>query len=96
MEPILVNSAESKPPLPPTYLVWAILTTILCCLPFGIVAIVKSAKVESYYVQGLYAESLRASKEAKKWSIVSACVAGGVWVVYAIVIVAIALAGACR
>lgn len=82
--------------MPPTYLVWAILTTVLCCLPFGVVAIVKSTKVESYYIQGLYAESLNASKEAKKWSIVSACVAGGVLIVYAIMVVALALSGACN
>lgn len=91
-----MESTEQRPPMPPTYLVWAILTTFFCCLPFSIVAIVKSTKVESYYIQGLYAESLSASKEAKKWSIVSACVAGGVWIVYAIVVIAVAFAGACN
>lgn len=82
--------------MPPTYLVWSILTTILCCLPFGIVAIVQSAKVESLYVQGLYAEALKASNEAKKWSIVSACVAGGSWIIYLVVIIALAAMGGCR
>ncbi|MGN0028207.1 MAG: CD225/dispanin family protein [Marinilabiliaceae bacterium] len=59
--------------MPPTYLVWSIVMTILCCLPFGIVAIVKSSKVESYYFLGLYAESLKSSNDAKIWCIVSAC-----------------------
>lgn len=93
MEPILANSAEPRPPLPPTYLVWAILTTMLCCLPFGVVAIVKSTKVESFYIQGLYAESLRASNDAKKWSIVSACVAVGVWFIYFILLAILAALG---
>lgn len=67
------DSDSQRPPMPPTYLVWSIVMTILCCLPFGIVAIVKSTKVESYYFQGLYAESLKASNDAKIWCIVAAC-----------------------
>lgn len=73
LPPVSSVSDSQKPPMPPTYLVWAIVTTLLCCLPFGIVAIVKSSKVESYYFQGLYAESLKASNDAKIWCIVAAC-----------------------
>lgn len=57
------------PPMPTTYLVWAILETILCCLPCGIVGIVYASKVESLYNQGRYDESLRASNTAKNWLI---------------------------
>lgn len=60
--------------MPPSFLVWSILATIFCCLPFGIVAIVKSAKVESLYIQGDYGQSLQASNDAKKWCIISAVV----------------------
>lgn len=67
-----MESTEQRPVMPPSYLVWSILATIFCCLPFGIVAIVKSAKVESLYNQGDYGQSLQASKDAKKWCIVSA------------------------
>lgn len=67
-----------RPDLPPrkpdNYLVWAILTTLFCCLPFGIVAIVKSSKVDSLWYAGYYNEALQASNEAKKWSIISAVV----------------------
>lgn len=63
-----------RPVMPPSFLVWSILATIFCCLPFGIVAIVKSAKVESLYIQGDYGQSLQASNDAKKWCIISAVV----------------------
>lgn len=54
---------------PNNYLAWAILTTLFCCLPFGIAAIVSASKVDSLYASGQYAESQRASDSAKKWSI---------------------------
>ncbi|MCM1224095.1 MAG: CD225/dispanin family protein, partial [Lachnospiraceae bacterium] len=62
------------PRKPNTYLVWAILTTVLCCLPFGIVSIVKSTQVDSNWNAGNYDEAYRASDSAKKWAIISAVV----------------------
>lgn len=56
-------------PKPDNYLVWAILTTLFCCLPFGIAAIVFASKVDGLYTAGQYAEAQRASDNAKKWSI---------------------------
>ena len=38
---------------PDNYLVWAILSTVFCCLPLGIVAIVKASKVDALWAQGL-------------------------------------------
>lgn len=80
--------------MPPTHLVWAILTTILCCLPFGIVAIVKSSKVERYYFNGLYAEALEASNDAKKWSIIAAIVGAVFILLYTFLMVIGVAAGA--
>ncbi len=54
------------PQKPDNYLVWAILSTLLCCLPFGIVAIVKSSKVDSLWYAGNHAEAIQASNDAKK------------------------------
>ena len=62
---------HAAPPCPPTYTVWAVLATVLCCLPFGIVAIVKGNNVTSLYTQGKYDLALMASDEAKKWTIVA-------------------------
>jgi hypothetical protein len=36
-------------PCPPTNLVWAIITTVLCCIPSGIVAIFYALKVSNKY-----------------------------------------------
>ena len=64
----------ARPPMPDTYMVWAILVTLLCCLPFGIVSIVKASQVSSLYNQGRYQEAVAASEAAKKWAIWSAIV----------------------
>ncbi len=58
------------PVRPKNWLVESILVTILCCLPFGIAGIIFSAKVNSLYDQGLYNESIRASANAKKWTMI--------------------------
>jgi len=55
----------------PNYLPQAILTTIFCCLPFGIVAIVYAAQVNSKLAAGDYEGALSASKSAKLWSWIS-------------------------
>jgi hypothetical protein len=58
---------------PSNYLVWSILVTLFCCLPLGIVAIVKSSQVNGLWAQGRYAEAQAAADSAKKfviWSVV--------------------------
>lgn len=59
-------------PPPENHLVWAILSTIMCCLPLGIVSIVKSNQVHTLWAQGYVAEARRAADEAKKWAMWSA------------------------
>ena len=61
-----------QPPMPDTYMVWAVLVTVFCCLPFGIVSIVKASQVSSLYNQRRYQEAVAASEAAKKWAIWSA------------------------
>jgi interferon-induced transmembrane protein len=58
---------------PQNYLVWAILTTLFCCLPAGVVAIVFAAQVNSKWAMGDFQGALNSSKNAKLWSIISAC-----------------------
>lgn len=55
---------------PKTWLAESILVTIFCCLPFGIVGIVKAASVSSRYSVGDFAGARRASAEAKKWTLI--------------------------
>lgn len=57
--------------MPPTYLVWSIIMTILCCTIPGIVAIIFSAKVSSKYYEGDLDGSRRASHNAEIWIIIS-------------------------
>jgi len=62
-----------RPPKPDNYLVWAILVTLLCCIPLGIVAIVFATQVDSKYALGDDAGAAQASKQARLWSILGAC-----------------------
>ncbi len=64
------GTPQSTPP--PTHLVWAILTTIFCCTPFGIPAIVYAAQVESLFYRGQVAQAKHYSEKAKMWSILAA------------------------
>lgn len=78
---------------PPNYLVWAILTTIFCCLPLGIVSIVFAAQVNSKFAVGDFAGAQASSRKAKLWAIWSA-VAGVVFIVlYVIFFIAVIAAG---
>ncbi|MEV4604499.1 CD225/dispanin family protein [Amycolatopsis sp. NPDC049253] len=60
------------PPPPDNRLVWGILTTIFCCLPLGIVSIVKANEVNSLWYQGRFAEAQHAADQAGKWAMWSA------------------------
>lgn len=53
---------------PPTNMVWAVLCTIFCCLPFGIVAIIKASNVNSAWYSGNRELAVRNSKDAMKWA----------------------------
>ena len=66
------GGGDVLPPEPPTYLALSILCTLLCCLPFGIVAIIMSAGVSSAYNRGDYQTAKRKSDAARNWIIASA------------------------
>lgn len=73
---------SATPPLPtqhapyiPNHLVWAILSTLFCCLPFGVVSIVFAAQVDGKRAAGDIAGAEDASRKAKLWAIVSAACA---------------------
>lgn len=60
---------------------WAILCTVLCCLPIGVVSIVYSTRVSGLWSQGRYAEAQAAANNAKKWAIIGAIVGAVVYVI---------------
>ena len=51
----------------PNHLVKAIISTICCCLPFGIVAIVFAAQVNGKLDSGDYGGAQKASEQANMW-----------------------------
>lgn len=70
--PIPSGSSATFPAVPPkSWLVESILATLFCCLPFGIVGIVYACKVSSEFSAGHYEASLKASKDAGKWTKIS-------------------------
>lgn len=60
------------PRKPDSNLVWAILSTLFCCLPLGIVSIVYASKVDSAWNAGDYLGAEKASKNAATYAWVSA------------------------
>ena len=66
------SSEPQSSPLPiDNHLVWAILTTIFCCLPFGIVSIVYAARVNGLVAEGKIDSARQASDKAKMWAWIS-------------------------
>jgi len=97
--------SENFPPPPPAYppnpgfsapppnnnLALAIIATVLCCLPLGIVGIVKSAEVNGKWAQGDFAGAQASADAAKKWSIASMITAGTLGVLYVLFVVVIGM-----
>lgn len=72
----------------PNYLVFAILTTVLCCLPAGIPAIVYAAQVNSKLQIGDIAGAQASSNNAKMWCWIAfglGLAFGGLWMLVMIV-----------
>lgn len=82
------NYGQPQKPLSGTpYMVFAILTTLFCCLPLGIASIVYASKINSLQRMGDYAGAQNAAKKAKLFSIISAVLGGIVLVIYIIILV---------
>lgn len=77
-----------RPPKPDSNMIWAIIS-ISICLPFGILALMESVKVDSLYSDGDVNGSIRASENAKKWAMWSICA----WIIIIGIIIIAAIAG---
>lgn len=73
---------------PDNYLVFAIITTVLCCLPLGIVSIIHSTKVDNLWNSGQYVEATAASNQAKQFAIYAAIAGVIVWGIYLMMVAA--------
>lgn len=73
-----------SPPIakPDSNLVGAILVTLFCCLPFGVVSIVYAAQVDSKWNAGDWNGARRAAQLAKSWglaALITGVVVGLLW-----------------
>lgn len=68
------NNSQIRPIRPDNNLIWAILSTVCCCLPLGIYAIIQASKVNGLYDRGLYNEAQHMANEAKKWAGIGALI----------------------
>ena len=57
---------------PPSNMVWAVLATVFCCMPAGIVSIVYASRVSGLYHKGDFVGAKRASDRAAYWALGSA------------------------
>ncbi|MDD2955654.1 MAG: CD225/dispanin family protein [Oscillospiraceae bacterium] len=78
------------------YLVWAIIVTLLCCLPLGIGSIIYACKINSALAAGDYAGAQDAAKKSKLFSIIGAA-AGLVvvigYILYFVLVIGLAASG---
>jgi len=74
-----MNDLQNRPK---NYLVLSILSTVFCCWPLGIPAIVYASQVNTKYAESDYEGAQIASNKAKIWTIWSAVVAIIVWAIY--------------
>ncbi|WNH53699.1 MULTISPECIES: CD225/dispanin family protein [Stenotrophomonas] len=81
-------------PQVPNNLVWAILATLFCCLPGGIVSIVYAAQVNGKLAAGDIAGAQDSSEKAKKWAIYSAIAGIVVGILYTVLVVMMGIGGA--
>jgi len=78
LQPITTPTANVPPPpqfgpqaTVPNYLIPAILTTVFCCLPFGVVSIVYAAQVNGKVEVGDRPGAIESSRKARLWAWVS-------------------------
>lgn len=72
------NTENKYEPCPDNNLVLAIVSTILCCWPLGLVAIIQATKVERLWNTGHKEEAKAKAEEARNWAIASivTCIIG--------------------
>lgn len=54
-------------PQPATHLAWAIVTTLMCFLPFGVISLIYANRVNTLWDEGKYEDAILYSKRANIW-----------------------------
>lgn len=76
--PQMPQQTEAVPECPPTYLVWSIIFTIVCCMPFGVAGIIFAILTKTRYNKGNYKGAKKAS-EIAEWMCILAFTFGLVY-----------------
>jgi hypothetical protein len=71
----------------PNYLIPAILATVLCCLPVGVVSIIFATQVNSKLESGDVAGAMEASRKAKMFMYIAVGSAVLVWIICIVLVV---------
>ena len=79
------SARRASGPKPDNYLVWAILSTLFCCLPLGIASIVYAAQVDGKYNSGDYHGARESSKKAKQFAMWGTIIGAIVILLYVVV-----------
>lgn len=79
---------------PNNNLVFAILATVLCCLPTGIYAIIKATEVNAKWAAGDKVGAVASANQAKQWAIYSAVAGVVVILIYLFILGGMAALGA--
>jgi hypothetical protein len=88
-----INNQGHVPAKPNNYLALSIITTVMCCMPLGIVSIIKSTKVDGLYHAGKYQEAEETSRSAKNWALAGIGIIGIVWLLYILFLVLVGVSG---
>lgn len=70
---------------PDNNLVWAILSTVFCCLPLGIIAVINSSKVDNLWRVGEYAaaeEAAANSRKYVKWGVICGIISWLLFIIF--------------
>lgn len=68
-------------------MIWAVLSTLFCCLPTGIYAIICASQVDGLYSRGDYYGAQSKANSARTWSIVGAVGAFIIGIIYTLIYV---------
>lgn len=82
---------EPSTPTVRTYLSWALVATVLCFLPLGLVALYFGLRVNGAIAGGRRDDAARYSRIARRWLVATVLVGA---LIYAIVVIVFALLGA--
>lgn len=89
------QSPDNRPPMPDAHLSKAIVTTVLICVPFGIVSIIKAANVERLYNEGKIDEAYELANSANKWAnwgIITGIVGVALYLIFYILVLGVVIA----